>query len=320
MKKNILIILFGISTFISCNSTKSISIKDVENSQNIEETTKIITELASDKYEGRYPGTKTYDDAVNFVESFLKENNINPFYNNCYKDTLLVNNKVSYNIVGLIGKKRKNKEYILLGAHLDHLGKSRNRFDSVYNGANDNASGVTAILQIAKELNKHKFKQNIIIALFTGEEEGLIGSEHLAKRLKKEGVKLKYVLNIDMIGTPPSTTLKNKVYITGYKKSNCASEINKTLNKEFIYFWKEESFFGVFYMSDNYPFYKTFKIPSHTISTFNFDNYKQFHKTDDEIKQLDIQNINDIINSLTFSIYKLLANNIDIKNTQVQNK
>ena len=68
--------------------------------------------------------------------------------------------------------------------------------DSVFNGANDNASGVTAVLQIARELKKHKFDKKIIIALFTGEEFGLKGSKHLATKLKKANIKLSYVIKL----------------------------------------------------------------------------------------------------------------------------
>lgn len=313
MKNIPLLCLIGILT--SCSSLKNISLESISKHQKIDETRFIVKTLSSDKLLGRKPGTQAYEETVSFVSAYFKTNKIKPFYKDSYKDSCLVKGKTSYNVVALIGERDNQKEHVLIGAHLDHLGISRNKQDSIFNGANDNASGVTAVLQIAKELNKYDFEQNIILVLFTGEESGLVGSKHLAQRLKKEDVNLSYIFNYEMIGKT-LTTGPNQVYLTGYNKSNCAPEMNAIAGTEFVKFLPAETTYNLFKRSDNYPFYRAFKIPSHTISTFDFENYDHYHKESDEVNLLDIKNMNDVIHTSTFIISQLLVKNTQLKNNE----
>jgi Zn-dependent M28 family amino/carboxypeptidase len=184
--------------------------------------------------------------------------------------------------------------------------------DSIFNGANDNASGVTAVLQIARELKKYKFDKKVIIALFTGEEFGLKGSKHLAQKLKNANINLSYVINFEMIGTPLSSFPEN-VYITGFNRSNFGEVANNVLGDEFIVSNGAEFSDGLFGASDNYPFYLEFKIPSHTISTFDFKNYKYYHSVSDEYSQLNIQHMDYIIQKTSKLLIKLLQENSEIK-------
>ncbi|HEU5289914.1 MAG TPA: M28 family peptidase, partial [Cyclobacteriaceae bacterium] len=236
----------------------------------------------------------------------LKKAGVKPYFKSSYRDSLLLGSRHAYNIVGMIGND-KNKEYVLIGAHLDHIGKASSKTDSVFNGANDDASGVTAVLQIAKFLSKYSLSKNVIVSLFTGEEDGLVGSAHLAERLKKENVNLKYVIAFEMIGKQ-LTSGKDKVYVTGYKLSDFAQQVNEAVKTNFIEFLPEEEPYQLFKRSDNYPFYKQFNIPAHTVSTFDFKNYEYYHHEDDEWEKLDIDHMNRVINLSTFAIIKLLVN------------
>ena len=75
-------------------------------------------------------------------------------------------------------------EYILFGAHHDHLGSRGEEEDNIYNGADDNAAGTTAIITLAEYFGKaHNNKRSLIFATFTAEEKGLVGSRHLAENL-----------------------------------------------------------------------------------------------------------------------------------------
>ena len=300
--------------FTSCFSVRNLTFDKISKQQGIEDTRRIVEKLSSDEFEGRKPGTEAYDLTVKYVSEFLESNMIKAYNQGGYKDTCEVKGKVSYNIVGLIGQRDPNRKHILIGAHLDHLGISRNKSDSIYNGANDNASGVTAVLQIAKVLNKYKFEQNIIIALFTGEESGLVGSKHLAKKLKAEGINLSYMLNFEMIGKT-LTSGANQVYITGFDKSNCAEKVNKILDRDFVVFLPAEIPYMLFRRSDNAPFYNEFGVPCHTISTFDFENYQHYHKVSDEVSELDVINMNQIINSSTLFISKFLLEKTEITNS-----
>jgi Zn-dependent M28 family amino/carboxypeptidase len=299
-----------VSTTTSKNTgldLKDISIEKISEQQPASETKLILSTLADDKMGGRQPGTPGMEAASAWSMDLLKQAGVKPFFKNGYQDSLIVDGKSSYNIVGVIGND-SNQEYILIGAHLDHIGKTASKTDSVYNGANDDASGVTAVLQIAKFLSKYAVNKNIIVALFTGEESGLVGSGHLAKRLKDGNVNLKYVIAFEMIGKQ-LTSGKDKVYCTGYKLSDFAQQVNDAVKFNFIEFLPEEESYQLFRRSDNYPFYQQFKVPAHTISTFDFKNYEYYHHLDDEWENLDIEQMNRIINLSTLAIVKLMTEN-----------
>lgn len=313
MKKLILIALT--ISLVACSTTKHLTVEKLSKLQTQEQTKKIINDLASDEMQGRKPGTPGMHKAVAYAENYFKEIGVEPLFGNNFKDTVALSNKESYNVVGVINSKSGSKEYILLGAHLDHLGTtSRNQADTIYNGANDNASGSTAILQMAGVLKKYKFDKNIILALFTDEEMGLVGSRHLAKKLKKENIDLKYVLNFDMIGTPYIKGKKG-IYISGAERSNLDEELKKIAGDDFMLEFSG-GWFDIFFLSDNYPFYKEFKIPSHTFCTYNFKNYPEYHKVNDEVDKIDFEYFNNIINTSTLAIIRLLENNTEIKLTE----
>ena len=71
---------------------------------------------------------------------------------------------------------------------------------------------------------------------------------------------------------------------------------------------------GLFYYSDNYPFFEEFQVPCHTLVSFDFDNYDHYHKVSDEIIKLDVENMNSIIHTSTFIISQLLENKIELIN------
>ncbi len=302
MKKLLIIFLSSIS-FVYCQNSDNKKLKT---------TAELINILSSDSLEGRYIGDSSFERAAKFVENYLKLIEVKPFFNGSYRDTLTIFRYHSFNVVGIIENRHSINDYILIGAHLDHLGKMDSQTDSIFNGANDNASGVAAVLQIARELKKYKFDKKIIIALFTSEEFGLKGSKHLAQKLKKANINLSYVINFEMIGTPLSSFPEN-VYITGFNRSNFGEVANNVLGDEFIVSNGAEFSDNLFGASDNYPFYLEFNIPSHTISTFDFKNYKYYHSVSDEYSQLNIKHMDYIIQKTSKLLIKLLQENSEIK-------
>ena len=100
---------------------------------------------------GRDSKSGGYAKAAAFVEDYFQQHNIEPFYP-AYRDSLMTDSLWSYNVVGSIGKYDPTKKTVLIGAHLDHVGIKTQENDSIFNGANDNASGSTAVLQIARFL------------------------------------------------------------------------------------------------------------------------------------------------------------------------
>lgn len=277
--------------------------------QQLDNAKQMITRLASDEFRGRQTGSQGFEKAAIYSIDFMKKANVKPFFATGYKDPFELMGKPTFNVLGLIGKRDTTQHYILLSAHLDHIGIAADSLvvkgDSIYNGANDNASGVTAVLQIGKYLAEYSFKQNIILALFTGEEHGLLGSKHLAPRLKKAGYKIDYVLNFEMIGKT-LTTGKNKVYLTGFNQSDMAEKINQFAEKTLVEFLPEAKQYNLFKRSDNYPFYETYGIPAQTFSSFDFKNYAFYHQLGDETKALDLDNMNVLIDSFKTVLKKLL--------------
>jgi Zn-dependent M28 family amino/carboxypeptidase len=295
---------------LSSCSTKTTTLDEVQKFIQLEETRDILFTLASDEMKGRETASGGYQLAASFVTNFFEENGIEPFYP-AYKDSLQTKEVWSYNLVGRIGSFDNEKPTILIGAHLDHIGvNEENQEDPIFNGANDNATGSTAVLQIAEFLATKEWNQNILVALFADEEKGLRGAAHLAERLKEEGVSLTYMVNFEMLGAT-LTTGENQVYMTGFNLSDMPEKMN-TYAPEFVQFLPEAKQYNLFRRSDNYSFYKTHNIPAQTLSTFDFKNYDFYHKAGDEAEKLDVANMNKVISTSAYVLAKMLEDEVSI--------
>ena len=306
--KNVQILI--LTLFITSCVTKPLSIEEVQENISAAETEQILYTLASDEMKGRESASGGYQMAADFVTAFFEENGIEPFYP-AYKDSLQTKEVWSYNLVGSLGKFEQNQPTILIGAHLDHIGvKNENEEDPIFNGANDNASGSTAVLQIAKFLATKEWNQNVLVALFADEEKGLRGAAHLAERLKEEGVSLAYMVNFEMLGAT-LTTGENQVYMTGYNLSDMPEKMN-AYAPEFVQFLPEAKQYNLFRRSDNYSFYQIHNIPAQTLSTFDFKNYDYYHKAGDEAEKLDVANMNKVISTSAYVLAKMLEDEVSI--------
>lgn len=258
----------------------------------------IMNFLASDELQGRDTGSEGIAKAAEFIEEVFKKNNIKPFFKS-YKDTLSNFDAMAYNVVGVIegsDPKLKN-EFILIGAHYDHLGIRNEVYgDTIANGANDNASGTSIVLELARHIGNIKpYKRSLIFALFSAEEQGLLGSKHLAKKLKEQKVNLYTMLNFEMVGVP----LVEKdyfVYATGYELSNIAEVCNTYAKENLVGFLPQAKEFGLFTRSDNYPFHNELEVPSHTFCTFDFTNFDHYHKVGDEASLMDFKHMTTLVN------------------------
>ncbi len=270
------------------------------NFSNTERVSDIMNYLASDDLKGRDSGSEGIEIAAKYIENYFKSYKVAPYFDS-YRDTLSNYKKTSYNIVGIVEGNDPvlKKEYILIGAHYDHIGiiKIENG-DAIANGANDNASGTATVMELARYFGTKKTnKRSIIFALFSAEEKGLLGSKHLAEKLKSQNLNLYTMLNFEMTGVP----LKGKdylVYITGYKKSNLAEVANKYSDENLIGYLPTAREYNLFQRSDNYPFHKEFAVPSHTFCTFDFTNFAYYHKVDDEVKLMDFDHMTALINKM----------------------
>ena len=282
-------------------SNKSVVITSTE----VKET---VSFLASDDQKGRATGTTGIDASSTFIENKLKAFNIKPYYES-YRDSFKVKDLNAYNVVGFLeGSDSKLKdEIIIIGAHYDHIGTRAKPVDndSIGNGANDNAAGTSAVLAMARYFGAKKTnKRSLMFVLFSAEEMGLLGSKHLAHRLKDDDINLYTVVNIEMIGVP----FKDRDYVaflTGYDKSNMAAKINEYVDANFIGSSDVAKQYNLFKASDNYPFYEVFKLPSHTLSSCDLSNYNYYHHVHDEVDKLDYEFMASFINSLIPAIDKM---------------
>ena len=187
----------------------------------------IVEFLADDALQGREAGTRDSRIAARYLAACLKEAGIAPLYGDSYfqpfeacakerqlrsrwqvhPDSIARLRQGTHrslrmaNVLGLIPGQRTD-EYVIIGAHFDHLGVDPTlEGDPIYNGADDNASGVSAVMQIARAFQASGTKplRNVIIAFWDGEEKGLLGSRYFSQSCAfLEAVK--GYLNFDMIG------------------------------------------------------------------------------------------------------------------------
>lgn len=204
------------------------------------------------------------------------------------------------NVVGKIEGKRTN-EFVLFSGHYDHLGVGRSvEGDSIYNGANDDASGVTAVVELAKHFEqKGKPERTLLFVAFTAEEVGGYGSKYFSSQLNVDEIVA--MLNIEMIGKP-SKEGKNSAWITGWNKSDLG-EILESNVKGIAYTFYADPYpkQNLFYRSDNATLARL-GVPAHSISTTQIDIDKDYHQVSDEVETLDIDNIANTINAIALGV------------------
>ena len=182
---------------------------------------KHITYLSSDELQGRLTGSIGEQKAASYIVKEFKELGLKPYSNNSYLQTFNYKIKLNphstdatydkenngSNVIGFLDNKASKT--IVIGAHYDHLGLNEhnhstkpNSHGEIHNGADDNASGVAGVLELARMYSQNNTKENVnfIFALFSGEEDGLIGSKHMTESLKLLYPNVVAMINMDMIG------------------------------------------------------------------------------------------------------------------------
>lgn len=261
----------------------------------------IVYYLASDELEGRNTGTEGIDQSATYIEEKFNEYGLTPYFDT-YRDNFEVNELDAFNVVGYLegSDPQLKNEIILVGAHYDHIGRRGKPVenDSIGNGANDNASGTAAVMAMAKYFTARKNnKRSLMFALFSAEEMGLLGSKHLAEKLKNEQAGLYTVVNIEMIGVPFQDR-DYTAFVTGYDLSNMAAKINEYTNSTLIGKSDVAVKYNLFKRSDNYPFYEQLNIPAQTVSSCDLTNFDFYHHVDDEADKMDYEHMADLINKL----------------------
>lgn len=211
-----------------------------------------------------------------------------------------------FNIAGIIPGKTKPNQYVIFSGHYDHLGILKPvQGDSIANGADDDASGTTAVIELAKYFKKrHNNARTLVFVAFTAEEIGELGSQHFATTVDPD--KVVAMFNIEMIGRP-SKFGENSAFITGFDRSDFGKILQKNLEGTPFKFYPDPyPAQNLFYRSDNASLARV-GVPAHTISTDQIDIDKYYHTVKDEFSTLDVGNITAAIRAIALSARTIVS-------------
>lgn len=262
--------------------------------------TNTIQVLASDSLMGREVGTEGEKMAAEYIVSQFKNAGITPKGTDGYLQDFFVaeadnphaqpstekgtNGITGYNVVGYIDN--PGEEIVVIGAHYDHLGmgdfSSLHRGDkSVHNGADDNASGVAAMIHLANQLATKDLNRDILFIGFSGEEKGLWGSNYFAKNPTVDLSKVNFMINMDMVGRLDET---KGLAVNGTGTSPIWNWLLDEVNSDSLKLIKSESGVGP---SDHTSFYLQ-DIP---VLHFFTGQHEDYHKPGDDADKINVQGI-----------------------------
>ncbi|MCO4293355.1 M28 family peptidase [Solitalea sp. MAHUQ-68] len=204
------------------------------------------------------------------------------------------------NLIGIIPGKSKKDQYVIFSAHYDNLGViNANKGDSIANGADENASGVTAVLALAKYFKeKGDNERTLVFVNYGAETVSSSSSKYFAKHFDADNTVA--VINIDAIGKE-SKFGHRSAFITGFDKSDLGKHFSETGEKIKFKFkpdpYKEK---GLFYQASNTPL-GLMGVPSHTFSTVQIDIDRYFNSVRDDMNTIDIDNMLETVKAIAYS-------------------
>ena len=212
------------------------------------------------------------------------------------------------NVVGYLpGRDSKlAAEKVIFSGHYDHLGIIKPvAGDPIANGADDDASGTTAVVALAEYFKKRRDNaRSLIFVAFTAEEIGGFGARYFSKQLDPKEIVAMF--NIEMIGKEAKFGPKT-AFITGYDKSDFGKLLQANLQgTEFKFEPDPYPEQNLFYRSDNATL-ALLGVPAHTISTDQIPTDKLYHSVDDEVSSLDVKNMTNVISAIAQSATGIVA-------------
>ena len=284
---------------------------------------RILSALAADSMEGRYTASPGGKKAALFIAREMQSAGLSPrgdsgwFQRVPFSSGIAANGRrrltlldsmqalaaipdsarrIGYNVIGVLPGSDPviRDQVVVIGAHYDHMGIGPAvDGDSIYNGADDDASGVTTVLSIARALAQGPApKRTIVFMATTGEEQGILGTRWYVKHPAFPIDKMVADMEIEMIGRPDSMAGgPGKAWLTGYDRSTMGDMLKAS---------------GIPIVADPYPQHRFFErsdnivfarmgIPAHTLSSFNL--HTDYHKPSDEISKIDFAHMTAVINA-----------------------
>ena len=268
----------------------------------VEESRKTLSYLASDKMEGRKPGNPGNFIAVSFIkkefESYGLETHLQKFtYTFRWRVGLFRWRTVEIETMNVIGVlKGTSDKHVVIGAHMDHLGVDGD--GDAYNGADDNASGTTAIVELAEAFGKSdaRPKDTIVFIAFNAEELGLLGSKHYVSDPLLPLDDCKLMINLDMVGRLRGTT----VTAQGVNLSRSVTQLVDKLDDNYPF---DVNITAAGNRSDHAPFNSS-GVP---VLFFHTGTHPQYHRITDDpdlINYEGLVNIAKFVKDLTVEVTK----------------
>ena len=307
-------------TLISCKTENKVENKIKED----------VAFLADDKLEGRQTGTKGEKAAADYIASRFKSLGLeekgtkgyfqefsfkpktDPHSQVKFTETNTDSTLTGINVIGFINNNAK--ETIVVGAHYDHLGYGsegslyRGKEKAIHNGADDNASGVAVMLNLASKLKNSDKGNNYLFMAFSGEEMGLLGSNYFVKNATINTDSINYMINMDMVGRlKQDSTLA----VYGVGTSPIFKQVISASNKNFKII-ENESGVGP---SDHTSFYLN-DIP---VLHFFTGQHEDYHKPSDDSEKLNYEGMETISNYI-FDIITDLDNNGELAFRKTKNE
>lgn len=211
--------------------------------------------------------------------------------------TLTSASTYTWNTVGRLtgSDARRRDEVMVLGAHLDHVGRRDNApgDDKIFNGADDDASGTVAVMELASALAAgRRPKRTIVFALFGSEEAGGFGAGYFVDKPVVAHDAMVAQLQFEMLGRADPLVPPQHLWLTGYERSNLGAELAKHGARLVQDPRPDQSFFT---RSDNIRFARQ-GIVAHTVSSFNL--HKDYHQASDEVSKIDLAHMTRSIQSM----------------------
>lgn len=297
-----------------------------ETAPDLADSQRWLNTLAADAAAGRRTGTAAQQRIGVWLADEFKTLGLQPL-GDSYFQLFAVTNKdgsqtIGRNVLAVLPgtQPTAQAEYLLLSAHYDHIGhQAGSGADHVFNGADDNASGVTAMLNIAKRLqqaaaNGQRPARHIVFAAWDAEEMGLKGSAHFVAQPLLPLDRIVANLNFEMVGVTEGKNRRN-LWMTGWQHSELFEQIKPMLAAQG---WTLEADpypqWDLFLRSDNAPFASMKNIgseaqphwlgvPAHSLSVWR--GQRHYHAVTDEMALIDLENLTALSSAMTVVVQEL---------------
>jgi Zn-dependent M28 family amino/carboxypeptidase len=216
--------------------------------------------------------------------------------------------RIMRNVIGVLRGKDPDlsKQAVLYSAHLDHLGTNpKIEGDGIYNGADDDASGVTAVVTLADAFANMSQPpaRSLLFMTFWGEESGLLGSKQFVETPSWPLANIVANVNIEMIGRPEGGT-RGKIWMTGWQESDLGTIMRESAMRWGVEIFEHPKFSSMLYRSsDNWSFVQR-GVVAHSFSAGSL--HPDYHQPDDEWDRLEIPHMTQVIRGLMLGSLPLI--------------